>query len=33
LAGSVPMMDIIVLTIGLVFFAVSIGYVFACDRL
>ena len=30
---STPMMDVAVLAIGLVFFAVSIGYVYACDAL
>jgi hypothetical protein len=28
-----PMMDVVVLAIGLVFFAASIAYVFACDQL
>jgi hypothetical protein len=28
-----PMMDAIMLAIGLVFFALSVGYVVACDRL
>jgi hypothetical protein len=32
-AGSGSMMDIAVLAIGLVFFAASIAYVYACDRL
>jgi len=27
------MMDVVVLAIGLVSFALSIGYVYACDRL
>jgi len=27
------MMDVVMLAIGLVFFALSIGYVYACDRL
>jgi len=27
------MMDVIMLAIGLVFFALSVGYVLACDRL
>jgi len=27
------MLDIIMLAIGLAFFALSIGYVYACDRL
>jgi hypothetical protein len=30
---SIAMMDVIVLAIGFAFFALSIGYVFACDRL
>ena len=30
---SIPMMDIVMLAIGFVFFALSIGYVYACDRL
>jgi hypothetical protein len=28
-----PMMDVVMLAIGLVFFAASIAYVFACDQL
>jgi hypothetical protein len=28
-----PMMDVLVLAIGFVCFALSIGYVYACDRL
>ena len=28
-----PMFDIAMLTIGLAFFALSVGYVVACDRL
>jgi hypothetical protein len=28
-----PMMDVIMLAIGLAFFALSVGYVVACDRL
>ncbi len=31
--GAFDMMDLIVLAIGLVFFALSIGYAYACDRL
>jgi hypothetical protein len=27
------MMDVIMIAIGVVFFALSIGYVYACDRL
>ncbi|MGB6539996.1 MAG: hypothetical protein WBF03_03865 [Xanthobacteraceae bacterium] len=30
---STSMMDVVVLAIGLVIFALSIGYVYACDRL
>jgi hypothetical protein len=33
LIWSTAMMDVIMLAIGLVFFALSIGYVYACDRL
>jgi hypothetical protein len=32
-ARSIPMMDVVMLAIGFVFFALSIGYVYACDRL
>jgi hypothetical protein len=32
-ARSSEMLDIIMLAIGLGFFALSIGYVYACDRL
>jgi len=28
-----PMLDIIVLALGLVFFVASIGYAYACDQL
>jgi hypothetical protein len=28
-----PMFDIVVLAMGLAFFAVSVGYTIACDRL
>ena len=28
-----PMLDIIMLAIGLAFFALSVGYVYACDEL
>jgi hypothetical protein len=28
-----PMLDLILLAVGLGFFALSIGYVYACDRL
>jgi hypothetical protein len=30
---SIPMLDIIMLAIALVFFAVSVGYAYACERL
>jgi hypothetical protein len=33
LLGEISMMDVIMIAIGLVFFALSIGYVYACDRL
>jgi hypothetical protein len=32
-ARSIPMMDVVMVAIGIVFFALSIGYVYACDRL
>jgi hypothetical protein len=32
-ARSIPMLDGVVLAIGLVFFALSVGYTIACDRL
>jgi hypothetical protein len=32
-ARSTSMMDVVMITIGFVFFALSIGYVYACDRL
>jgi hypothetical protein len=28
-----PMLDVVVLAIGLIFFALSIGYCYACERL
>jgi hypothetical protein len=31
--SEIPMMDVVMLAIGIVFFALSIGYVYACDRL
>jgi hypothetical protein len=31
--GASKMFDLIMLAIGLAFFALSIGYVYACDRL
>ena len=30
---SIQMLDVIMLAIGLGFFAVSVGYAYACDRL
>jgi hypothetical protein len=30
---SFPMMDVVMLAIGFAFFALSIGYVYACDML
>jgi len=33
LARRHSMMDVIMIAIGVVFFALSIGYVYACDRL
>ena len=33
IARSIPMLDVIVLAMGLGFFAVSVGYCIACDRL
>jgi hypothetical protein len=30
---STPMMDVVMLAIGVIFFAVSIGYVYGCDAL
>jgi hypothetical protein len=32
-ARSISMMDVIMIAIGVVFFGLSIGYVYACDRL
>jgi hypothetical protein len=32
-ARSIPMMDVVMLAIGFVFFALSIAYVYACDQL
>jgi len=32
-ARSTPMMDVVMLAIGFVFFALSIAYVYACDQL
>ena len=32
-AGRLQMLDIVVLAIGLGFFALSVGYTIACDRL
>jgi hypothetical protein len=33
IAGSIPMLDVILLAVALVFFALSVGYTIACDRL
>ena len=33
IARRIPMMDVVMLAIGLAFFTVSIAYVYACDRL
>jgi hypothetical protein len=33
LSGAIPMMDVVMLALGFVFFAVSIAYVYACDQL
>jgi hypothetical protein len=33
LLGDISMMDVIMIALGVAFFAVSIGYVYACDRL
>jgi hypothetical protein len=33
LLGDISMLDVIMIAIGVVFFALSIGYVYACDRL
>jgi hypothetical protein len=33
IARRIPMMDVVMLAIGFVFFTVSIAYVYACDRL
>jgi hypothetical protein len=30
---SIPMLDIVMLALGLGFFAVAIGYTYACERL
>jgi hypothetical protein len=30
---SIPMLDVILLALGLGFFAVTVGYAYACDRL
>ena len=32
-ARSIPMMDVVMVAIAFVFFAVSIAYVYACERL
>jgi len=33
LARSIPMMDVIMVAIAVAFFAVSIAYVYACEKL
>jgi hypothetical protein len=33
IARSIQMMDVVMLVIGLGFFALSVGYCYACDRL
>jgi hypothetical protein len=33
LPGAIPMMDVVMLAIGFMFFALSVGYVYGCDRL
>jgi hypothetical protein len=33
IARSIPMLDIVMLAIALVFFVLSVGYTVACDRL
>jgi hypothetical protein len=33
IARRIPMMDVVMLALAFVFFALSIGYVYACDRL
>jgi SNF family Na+-dependent transporter len=33
IARSISLLDVIVLAIGLAFFALSVGYTIACDRL
>jgi hypothetical protein len=33
IVGSISMMDLVMLAIGFAFFALSIGYVYACDLL
>ena len=31
--GEYPMLDVVLIAVGLVFFGVAIAYTFACDRL
>ena len=31
--GSIPMLDVILLALGLGFFVLTVGYAYACDRL
>jgi hypothetical protein len=33
IARSIPMLDVVLIAIALVFFALSVGYTVACDRL
>jgi hypothetical protein len=33
IARRIPMMDVVMLALAFVFFALSIGYVYGCDRL
>jgi hypothetical protein len=33
ISGAIPMMDAVMMAIGFACFAVSIAYVYACDRL
>jgi len=31
--GTIAMLDVVLLALGLVFFVVSVGYAYACERL
>jgi hypothetical protein len=33
IARSIPMLDVVMIALALVFFALSVGYTIACDRL